>query len=546
MQKKLSVKAAAVKAAAAGKPVQVVAADTSQLSEQNAYRALNALELRSHVCASCGTTMATDLETPLCVTCGGTHVQATGKPVKASFVSDASLVSVTCSHCSTASVMEASVVRAAKGSVHCTVCGSSVQADLSSFSDGDVDPTMSTTPISVEGDDDSDGDDEVSVDDLDDNGEDVSATDWLEGPVETELEPALEPSLDFDPAGGLPLLDEQPDMLADAPGLALASDVDPGDVGYAGEDQRIEVESDADDAAEEELGDDDLGPDEGEAALTCAGLDDTAKGLRFASVAGSVLALKGAVSVGVLTKAAAKQNADVMHTDAFIGAVLTDAQRIGVKASLAKYGFQLVRVGNVQNAAVARQVQAAKVQAATARASEQKVFAESLALAAAGLARRHWRGHQNPLATAMNEQLATLGVRNPDAVTTRLLARAGVEYTKVLCTVAEKLGSMSAAARKEFAEALDMTNDAPDDDEAILSNGDDLEMEAENYTTDDLPGVLEDPVSASLTARLARPGRVSTASAIGRAPTAISRDTRVRLSASAQAVLSGRGLGFAG
>lgn len=186
-------------------------------------------------------------------------------------------------------------------------------------------------------------------------------------------------------------------------------------------------------------------------------LDDTEKGMTLQASAGRLLALKGHIVVASLKKSDAGRNADVMMTAGFASAVTHMVRTSGMRQSLTQLGFKPVRIQTLTASAVHRKVTAA-VTAAT-DSSQRKIVAmsESLAIAAAGLARGSWKGKNNPLQAAMAEELRALGAQNPERVAIRILSKSLVPFTKTLMEVAADLNSMSASARIEAARLLEMT-----------------------------------------------------------------------------------------
>lgn len=253
---------------------------------------------------------------------------------------------------------------------------------------------------------------------------------------------------------------------------------------------------------------------DGEDMLTLASFDNTSRALSFVTVGSRLVAMKGHTAVAVLQKERAKQNASIMHGEAFAEAVVRVADRSGLKKALSHFQFDAIRVPSVATARSQRQI--ASFQASvTAKAAEQrKEQASCFALAAAGLARGKFKGAENALAKGLNVELSRLGVRNPKPIVASLLSQHGLAYAKQLVTIASKLGELSVAARKETADALDMIDDGFDEDfigaettESLDTDGDG-EVEGEDFTSesefvdDNLEG--EDYVAATLL----RPARV--------------------------------------
>jgi hypothetical protein len=107
--------------------------------------------------------------------------------------------------------------------------------------------------------------------------------------------------------------------------------------------------------------------------------------------------------------------------------------------------------------AVAREVAKAMQANVNKQAVDASTLSESMAIAAAGLARGRWKGKENPLLAAFTSELTSLGVRNSERVVARILASSLVPFTKTLIEVASDVNKLSPAARKETASMLEMT-----------------------------------------------------------------------------------------
>jgi len=597
MAKKLSVKASALMAESKGKPVQVVAAyDPSILTAAEGVKELAKLSYQEHACSDCGTTMSvsTEVAQPLCVTCGSAHVKSSGARLVNAFKRDEDLVSVTCGQCGTPNIMDARVVKAAKHHVHCVSCGEDIRAsdatDDPGMSDAATKPgathklstknapnqtqlTLPPAPKKAQADFEDLEDDEVSIDD----GDDLLGASML-GDTDLSYPPtpedAFDPTFDID---GLPNDTEVHNELRVAVPSDLNLDVDadelgPDELGFGdaleevplegdgvfadftdgksenktdvGTEFRVEVDAEAEDDEDEKKED----ADAGEFLMDTTDVADDAEQLAFVRAGNRLVAMKGHVSVASLTRKSAGTNADVMFTDTFAEAVTATAQRSGLREALNTFKFSPVRAGNIQKSALDRRVKAMKETAANEARQRKAEQAEVMALAAAGLARNYWKGQANPISAAFNDFLASQGVRRPQAITAKIMRDAGMQYAETLLQVTARLEGMSKAVRKEFADALNLTQDSGDEydvptvEEEVVSDGE-LGLEDE-YTVDDLNDVIDPVVSAStLRQRLATPGRVTASKKV---PALLQAQRgREAISASAMEVLTGgAGLGF--
>ena len=212
---------------------------------------------------------------------------------------------------------------------------------------------------------------------------------------------------------------------------------------------------------------------EGEPILDVMDLDDTVSACYLIQAGNSLIAMKGHYSVGKLTQQRAGRNADVMFTDGFSDAFMTQANRVGLRKALASFKFNPVNVRSSESAALKRQTAAmtSKVQAEVKKYT--KVQADSLALAAAGISRGLFKGVANPLKVAIEAEFSRLGVRNPGSVAASLLTEHGMEYAAVLCAQAQKIAARSETARRELADMLDLVSDEPAED--VMCESDDTD-----------------------------------------------------------------------
>jgi hypothetical protein len=199
--------------------------------------------------------------------------------------------------------------------------------------------------------------------------------------------------------------------------------------------------------------------DRGSVLANALNVDDTANDLSFVEIQGRLAALKAHVTVYSLQASDAGDNADLMFQSNFISAVRRNIQSKGLRAGLEDFGFRPVRVPTVTQETVK-----ASITAATQKVEEKHLKAaanleESLAIAATGLNRGKFRNFTNPLRAALEAELQAVGVRNAGRVVANVFDRYGVEYTSNLLRAANKVSQLSAEARQDMKEMLNMTRE---------------------------------------------------------------------------------------
>ena len=484
MKRNLKTIAAAVEAAAKGS-VFVFASRKSELLEAaDALGALKKREYASFKCTACGTSMTAEANSePFCVTCGTHKVERSGANAEVNVTSDAELAAVTCNHCLSHVVLQASVIKAANGKVACANCGTSIKAEL--------EPAQPDGPAKL-------GVDNVDPKDLKVPTQEEAAGD--EAPVAADpakMEGTEQPDLKV-PDQPTEAAAEDDDL--EVEDLEMAEHVEPDGDEFVSQDD-FDEESAADEeeieVEEAEADEDEPLPFEEESAgdpvMDAMDMDDSDVALSFVKAHGRLVAMKGPVTVASLSKSAAGTNADVMFTDAMQKAVRLEASKSGLRKALATYNFKPIRVKALTKATVAAEVKKVKASVEEDVSTKQKVFEESLAIASVGLSRNGWKNTPNTLMDAMVTELSSLGVPSAKRIVARMFAQHGVEYTKTLLEVANKVAAKSTDARRELAENFDMLNE---------------EMtEEETSETDDL--IEEDVDFDSVTSRLSQPVRAN-------------------------------------
>jgi ribosomal protein S27E len=461
------------------------------LTAENAYKNLNQRETSSFECSDCGNHMhvvASASPEPYCVSCGSDRVIESNRQVSetASFINDKELSSIHCKTCDTENVMPTTAVLAAKSEVHCVMCGSSLRVvseikagDKVKADFADAPPVVNNGGGSMDA---AGGEDEfpnldgiedaaagAEGDDTDDNNDDTEEADAVED--------SAEEGKDFGEDAGFG--DEVPDF-SNLEGVEA-----PGNAEELFLDAYNPAEGDAPAA-------------EGEPLMDALELDDTPESLTFVSKASTLLAMKGAHVVAFATATTVGRNADILHTPEYAKSVVITAGRTGARKALAKFGFRNITIKPTDTAAVAKGVATARAAFAAVQTKKDAVFADSIAIAAAGLARGLWRNEPNPIRAAIEHQLSTnMNARSARTVATKIMTEHGLEYSKTLVTYANKLASMSVTARKEFADMLDLVSDDTADEE-ITSDaevGDDVDGLDD---LDDVTARLRTPATAAL------------------------------------------------
>lgn len=294
-----------------------------------------------------------------------------------------------------------------------------------------------------------------------------------------------------------------PDMTPTASGEVFM------DMGTPGSDYRVAPHNDMAIANADEMPMD----KDGDPIMDAEDMDDSVKSCFLIQAGDELLMLKGKHVVASLSPSAAGANAKVMHTDGFAEAVIASAQEQGLRKALASFHFEPVRIKTRTVASVRREVSSVRNTMAQEAAKRDAVMADCFALAAVGLARGMWKGKPNPLKAAFETEMSRLGMRKPGRVAAALFAQHGIEYSRVLCSLASTLASKSEEHRRELADTLDLVSEDPiadlpidaDGYDAVSDDGFDSQALAgsdEMVSLDDLEG----GPSVTLASRLSAPG----------------------------------------
>jgi hypothetical protein len=252
--------------------------------------------------------------------------------------------------------------------------------------------------------------------------------------------------------------------------------------------------------------DDDLSFADGDPLVDALSMDDSDVALAFVRAGSKVVAMKGSVSVAVFSKKSAGDNYRMANSEALPIAARTATQAVGLRKGLESVGFALIRVPASADAVVSRKTSELTANFKAKRFAEKKEFASIFALAAAGLNRGEFKGYENPLRAAMESELASLGVRTPRRVVASIFSTAGLQYAQSLLEVSERLSKMSASARKDLSEVLQMTTTS------LKASSDNEDEEADEDGDEEVTATA---VEARLsTPALLRPKAIVSASAL--------------------------------
>lgn len=485
MTQKQSAIAASVQKASRGNAAFVFASSPDQMPKTAAdlTAALGSTKFSKFGCVACGTAVHARADTtPFCITCGSEGVHQLEAEAKPTVTAKSDLVALNCTLCSASTVVEAGVATAITSAsksgptpIHCSCCGNPLtvtsEADATANAENLGVPALKTpepapTPSvadadTFDGDDDLDLDNLGSLDDMDDDGDEFGDTDGdSDGePAAVVSDPATmstpgaavppeqfahpEPEDDF--GGDADVLQLEPfsleEVAAEPVEPTMPSSFETDDFGAA-EDQDVSVVSN------EEVGD---------PLVDALDMDDTEMALAFVKASGRLVAMKGHVAVASLSAKSKSVNAGLINSPALQAAARASVASEGLRAGLQSVGFTLVKVPVTSKATVERRVQEITAKTASQEDKKQKVFAQAFAIAAAGLNRGQWKGVENPLRAAMETELTRAGVEQPRRVVSAVFESAGLAYAQALLETSNRLSKMSASARNDLSEVLNMT-----------------------------------------------------------------------------------------
>lgn len=435
-----------IASAVRGRSVFVLAAKSEDpvLAGDNVYKSLNKAAKTAFACSDCGTHMhvvASSAPKPYCITCGSMEVNESDEeiPETTRLVSDEEVAKVVCSTCSTANILNSNAITASGGALHCVSCGDNLE--IVESAEGFEVPEVG---------------DEIRME-VPSELEDPIVTEEVRSSDETD-------DTDFPSISGTDGLEEGNVNIEENEIDALeVADTDDQD-----HEVEVEVEDSTEEASEGLYLDSN---DSGEPVADALSLDDTEDGLSIDTVvsAGSSLlvARKGVHAVAYITAKMAGDNADLIGTKAFATAVKVTASKHGMRKALAHMKFAPILAKAMDKLTLSKGVVQAKASFAADQSKKDKAFADSLAIAAAGMARGTFKATPNPIKEALVSEFAALGVRNSKSLASRIMMSSGMEYAKTLVQTANKLAAMSPNMRKEYADMLDLVEDASNADETM-------------------------------------------------------------------------------
>ena len=503
-QRKSGVKSAATPR----KPILAFAStDTALMSATDAAERILATNLSDFGCTKCTTRVTANADSqPFCITCGSETKALTTTAIQASTDKSIELTGVQCSSCDTTTALPSEFLASVKH-LHCSVCS----VPLSLKSDANEMPE-NLNPEDDEMDDVQAAEADPKASPAEDHAdeEDMTAAD-AEWPFTDETDPAEETESSTGDSGYSDLYsdldsedeneeismkpeDTEADKKTSHSELIKDSEMsdeennstDSGMPEFLRDTQiNLDNASEPEEYPEEEAEAVFSEPEDGEQLMDSVDMDDTSDGFTTANFAGRLVAIKGHLVVASLDAKSAGKNADILASSGMHAAVRLAVESKGLRKGLASMSFRPVRTPALSKVTVSRKVHAATEQLEKRADDKINVFSQSLALASAGLSRGNWKGYENHLRAAFEQELQRAGVRNPQRISASIFTQHAVPYSKTIVELASKLSKLTAAARAEMAEVLDMTEDnfkgSPDTSVADTSV-DDEDCSDENLT----------------------------------------------------------------
>lgn len=267
-------------------------------------------------------------------------------------------------------------------------------------------------------------------------------------------------------------------------------------------------------------------------------VDDTIQNVAFVMQAGSktLCVVKDTTVIASMSPARAKkaQVSDVYASAAYHHLLTQEAKKHGLMSALVANGFATERLNLSASKVVAKTI---KLEAASierrltkVQAAKQEALDQSIAIAAVGISRNFFNQVDNPLRAALEQELVQAGMKNPQRMLQRIFASHGQGYIQNALALAHKLSAMNEQVRADYAEALDLVNEAPEEAVELVSRrrvqanefgGDAEEDDGYEFEGDESE---QSPVTANLTAALLRRPSKVTAAQVGNkaAPTNLS------------------------
>lgn len=242
--------------------------------------------------------------------------------------------------------------------------------------------------------------------------------------------------------------------------------------------------------------------------------EDSVEDVLFASIDGTLLAIKGTRVIAQLTEEDAKEVGveDIYEEDTFAEATEAAMQRTGLRAGLTSMGFKLAKVNLRSSRVLNTQVERLVAQRVQGVQKDGKLYAERfaqcLALASVGSARGFFKGDENVLADRLIATLEGRGVQGAQRIVASIFAKESISYANMLMARAQKLMSQSDEVRNGFAEALDMVDEGAGI-ESVVTYEDD---EATDFIdAEETEMVVPEEITAALASPAYAPKRISAA-----------------------------------
>lgn len=411
-----------------------------------------------YACKECASVLTAEANTtPFCVTCGSEHV-AEHANLEASVsnlkLSDDKLCAVKCASCDSTTIVTSEAFQASAGHLNCITCGEAIEASAEITAEG-------SETVKLQ-DDDAVGEPPLKVEDAEATASKKEKAKGIETRAsdydEIEFDDDSIDDDDFEGDGGDFIGSEAVDSVnGPEPYMQPQGDeigVEDVVLQNAGSDLDDDYVGDSVDMLDEDLDDPMFDDDDGTYLMDAVDMDDDDTELELMSVGNAVVAMKKLVTVAKLTAKDAGSNADLIGSPALAKTVKALAKREGMRKALSTMGFKPVRVKLLSQATVEAATKDATTKATASIKKANDEMTESLALAAAALARNAWKSVDNPLYSHVLAAFSAYNVRNPNAAARSFCLEIQEPYTSALLKVAAQLQEKGADYRKTLASTF--------------------------------------------------------------------------------------------
>lgn len=372
------------------------------------------VELAAFGCEHCGTVLSAIKDSePFCVTCGSDQVALATDQLAPEVLSETQeLSSVICS-CNSHNIISDVVAAKLGGKMHCITCGDALEFDQPDGDDGDDLPEVGQFTAEASGDDvDLGPEGEITLDG-DDAGAIMEGANHASNPDPDDLHPPIDAAQN---TTSVPFV--APEIAPDAEFLDMPMT----------------------DALPEMVGEDfEVSCDE---STMVASVNGTPVATLKREQAANLEALWGKQSLVRSVKAAVAQE--------------------GRSAALAHFGFIPIVASfplkKLVDERVAAAMEIAQATVTSAIENLREDYRQCLAIAAAGLQKDFFKGHDHPLKAALFENLAAAGVRSPAAMVDKVFAGHGAAYIENLLVLAEAQLAKPLEVRNELALTVESAN----------------------------------------------------------------------------------------